>query len=200
MTSKLTPPAAVRNAPFLVDVLRRALPASGVVLEIASGSGYHAAAFAKAFPHLTWQPTDPDVQARASISAYVDETGLANIKAPLRLDVTQTSWPLENADAVVCINMIHISPWAATLALFAGAANILSDGAPLITYGPYIVRGDFIAESNVDFDRSLRAKNPDWGLREVDEITHVARRAGFALENMVPMPANNFTLVFRKDC
>jgi hypothetical protein len=196
---KHVPPAAVRNAPFLIDVMKRVLPARGVVLEIASGSGYHAAAFAQAFPNLTWQPTDADDHARSSIAAYADERQLPNLRAPLALDVMRKPWPVTAADAILCINMIHISPWPATLALFDGAGQILPKDAVLLTYGPYIVQGDFISRSNMEFDEELRRKNPEWGLREVDEVTLVARRAGFALENLVAMPANNFSLIFRKD-
>lgn len=199
MSLKQTPPAAVRNTPFLIDVLKRALPPEGLVLEIASGSGYHAAAFAQTFPHLTWQPTETDLQSRASITAYLDEMRLPNMRAPIALNVNQTPWPVRDADAVLCINMIHISPWEATVALFNGAADILAQGAPLITYGPYIIQGDFIADSNKAFDQTLQAQNAAWGLREVDDVTMVARRAGFKLETMTPMPANNFTLIFRKD-
>lgn len=199
MNQKQTPPAAVRNTPFLIDVLRHALPAQGLVLEIASGSGYHAAAFAQTFPYLTWQPTDADSQARESISAYIADMKLANMRQPLDLDVTQKPWPVTAADAMLCINMIHISPWAATEALFAGAALVLPADAPLITYGPYIVQGDFIAESNVAFDQSLKARNPAWGLREVDDVARVAKANGFTFEGMTPMPANNFSLVFRKN-
>lgn len=198
MNPKQIPPAAVRNTPFLIDVLRRALPAQGLVLEIASGSGYHAAAFAQTFPHLTWQPTDADTQARESIAAYIADMKLRNMRDPLDLDVMQSPWPVTAADAALCINMIHISPWAATEALFAGTARLLPADAPLITYGPYIVQGDFIAESNVAFDQSLKARNPAWGLREVDDVAKVAGVNGFTFEGLTPMPANNFALVFRK--
>jgi len=194
---KQTPPPAVRNTPHLIDVLAKALPVAGVVLEIASGSGYHAAHFARAFPHLTWQPSDPDDAARASIAAYVHDEGLANLRPPLALNATDP-WPLASAAAVLCINMIHISPWAATCALFEGAAKILGPGAPLITYGPYIVRGDFRGEGNVAFDASLKSRNPEWGLREVADLEALAATNGFGLEDIVPMPANNLTLVWRK--
>jgi len=198
MTAKLAPPAAVRNAPFLIDVLRRVMPADGLVLEIASGSGYHAAAFARAFPHLRWQPSEPEPAARASIAAHVDDAGAANLLPPLALDVLQSPWPVAHADAVVCINMMHISPWRATEALFAGAARLLDREAPLLSYGPYILHGDFIAESNVAFDASLKARNPEWGLREVDDVAAAAAAAGLRLDEIVPMPANNLSLIFRR--
>jgi hypothetical protein len=194
---KQAPPAAVRNTPHLIEALATALPATGLVLEVASGSGYHAAHFARAFPRLTWQPSDPDETSRTSIAAYAQDEGLQNLRAPLGLDVMRP-WPIAAADAVLCINMIHISPWAATLALFEGAAKILKLSAPLITYGPYILRGDFRGEGNVSFDASLKSRNPAWGLREVDEIEKVAANNGFTLEKITPMPANNLTLVWRK--
>lgn len=181
----------------MIEALRTALPERGLVLEIASGSGFHAAHFARAFPHLTWQPSDPDETARASIAAHAADEKLPNLRTPLALDVTQP-WPINAAEAVLCINMIHISPWAATLALFAGAAKILKSGTPLITYGPYILHGDFRGEGNVSFDASLKSRNPDWGLREVDDVAQVAAQHGFTLEEIVPMPANNLTLVWRK--
>lgn len=168
------------------------------MLEIASGSGYHVAAFAAAFPQLRWQPTDPDTAARESIAAHIADTGLGNIAAPLLLDVTAPVWPITRVDVIVCINMIHISPWAATLGLFAGAARLLPHDGLLVTYGPYRFSGDFMADSNVAFDQSLKARNPAWGIRDVDDIQQVAKHAGFELEKTTPMPANNFTLTFRK--
>jgi SAM-dependent methyltransferase len=191
-------PASVRNAEPILAVLRRVLPPQGRVLEIASGSGYHAATFAAGLPGLTWQPSDLDPTNIESIAAYVAAARLANLRMPLVLDVTQRPWPPTDADALVCINMIHIAPWAATEGLFAGAGEVLAGGGVLFTYGPYILRGDFLAESNVAFDASLRARNPTWGLREVDDVAALAERHGFALPEIVPMPANNLSLVFRK--
>lgn len=199
---KQIPPASVRNTPPLLEVLTRVLapgrPAPGLVLEIASGSGYHAAAFAKEMPHLDWQPSDPDADARASIAAYVAEAGLANLRAPVTLDVMRQPWPVDRADAVLCINMIHISPWEATVALFNGAQRILAPGARLVTYGPYLIHGDFQAESNVAFDQSLRARNPAWGIRDLKDIEPLAGAHGFSLLERIAMPANNHTLVFEK--
>ncbi len=198
MTLKQASPAAVRNAPHLIEVLRGTLPDQGKILEIASGSGYHATAFATAFPHLTWQPTDASAEARASIAAYAEEGELGNLHPALDLDVMRHPWPITQADALICINMIHISPWAATVALFEGAARVLAPGAPLLTYGPYIQHGDFGAQSNVEFDQSLKSRNAEWGLREVDDVTRTAMMVGFVLDNVVPMPANNLSLVFRR--
>ncbi len=199
---KQIPPASVRNTPPLVEVLTRVFArgrlARGLVLEIASGSGYHAAAFAKALPHLDWQPSDPDESARASIAAYVADAGLANLRAPITLDVTRPPWPVDRADAMLCINMIHISPWEATVALFEGAQRTLAAGAALVTYGPYAIDGDFQAESNAAFDRSLRARNPAWGIRDLKDIEPLARARGFSLAERIAMPANNHTLVFEK--
>ncbi len=198
MTAKQIPPASVRNAPHIIEVLRRVLPGSGRVLEIASGSGYHAAAFATAFAHLNWQPSDSDAAARASIGAYGTEAGLKNLHPALDIDVTHVPWPIAAADAVVCINMIHISPWAATEALFAGSSRVLAKGALLFTYGPYIVHGDFRGEGNIAFDQSLKARNSAWGLREIDDVSAVATQTGFSLAETIDMPANNLSLVWRR--
>lgn len=200
---KQIPPASVRNTPPLTAVLTRVLApdrlARGLVLEIASGSGYHASAFAAALPHLDWQPTDPDAAALASIAAYVADAGLANLKPPLMLDAREEHWPVPAADAMVCINMIHISPWAATVGLFTGAARTLGRGRTLVTYGPYTIDGDFQAESNAAFDQSLRARNPAWGLRDViKDIVPLALSRGFALDERIAMPANNHSLIFRR--
>lgn len=188
--------------PPLRDVLARLLAPgaapSGTVLEIASGSGYHAAAFAAALPHLIWQPSDPDADARASIAAHAGAAGLANLKAPLALDVRTLPWPVAAAAAVVCINMIHISPWEATEALFAGAGGVLPAGGLLVTYGPYLMDGDFQAESNAAFDRSLKARDPAWGLRDLADLAPLARAHGLGLDARIAMPANNHTLVFKK--
>jgi cyclopropane fatty-acyl-phospholipid synthase-like methyltransferase len=198
MTAKLSSPAAERNASHIAAVLDGRLPTTGVVLEIASGSGYHTVAFATRFDHLVWQPTDLDPAARASIEAYIAESGLNNINPPMALDVLQNPWPVAQADFVICINMIHISPWEATPALFDGAATLLRKGAMLFTYGPYILRGDFLSESNVEFDQSLRARNPAWGLREVSAVETEATTAGFKLVDVVRMPANNLSLFWER--
>ncbi len=197
---KLSPPAAERNREPIREVLATVLPATGRVLEIASGSGVHAVTFARAFPHLTWQPSDPDPDARASIVAWRDDTRLPNLEPPLALDVVTAPWPIDDMtiDAIVCINMIHIAPWEAALALFAGAGRVLAEGAPLVTYGPYRWGGTFTAPSNEAFDRSLRDRDPRWGVREVTDLTAAARDAGLDLRGTVAMPANNHVLVFRR--
>jgi len=190
-------PAAERNREPIREVLERVLPASGTVLEIASGSGQHAIAFARAFPAVTWQPTDPSPDALASIAAWRAEAGLTNLCAPCELDVTRP-WPIEHADAIVCINMIHIAPWEAALGLFSGAATVLASGAPLYLYGPYRFGDQFTAPSNADFDRSLRTRDPRWGVRDVRDLEAAAREVGFELREVVAMPANNHSLVFRR--
>ena len=199
VSSLQAPPAAVRNAGPILAVLKEVLAPPGFtghsLIEIAAGSGYHAPIFARAFPTLTWQPTDAEAAARASIAAHVAAAGLANLRPPLALDVLEDTWPVAAADAVLCINMIHISPWEATLGLFQGARRL---GAGLIvTYGPYAIDGDFLAESNVAFDQSLRLRNPAWGIRDVKDVARVAGDCGFRLEETHRMPANNLILIFR---
>lgn len=189
-------PATERNRDFIVAVLRDVLPASGTILEIASGTGEHVAAFAHAFPALDWQPSDPDAEARASIAAWT--SGIANIAAPLALDAAAPVWPITQADTILCINMVHISPWAATEGLMAGAARLLAPGAPLYLYGPYRRADAPTAPSNEAFDASLKARDPDWGLREVDDVVALAASRGLVFERLVEMPANNLSLVFRR--
>jgi hypothetical protein len=187
--------AAARNREPIREVLARELPPTGTVLEIASGTGEYAVAFARAFPALTWQPTDADPTALASIAAHRVEAALPNLAAPLALDVC-APWPITTASAIVCINMIHIAPWEAALALFATAATTLAPGALLYLYGPYRFEGAFTAPSNAEFDRSLRARDPRWGVRDVADLVTAAR--GFALRDTVAMPANNHSLIFRR--
>lgn len=193
---KQSAPAAQRNREPIREVLARQLPPHGVVLEIASGTGEHAVHMARSFPGITWQPTDPDAGARASIAAWCAEAGLPNLRAPLALDAMHEPWPVDAVDAIVCINMIHIAPWEATLALFAGAAARLAPGAPLVLYGPYRFEGHFTAPSNEAFDASLRARDPRWGVRDVADLRAAAR--GFVLDEIIEMPANNHVLVFRR--
>ncbi|HVK84406.1 MAG TPA: DUF938 domain-containing protein [Kofleriaceae bacterium] len=189
-------PATERNREPIREVLARVLPRTGTVLEIAAGSGEHAVYFARAFPHLTWQPTDADPAALESIAAWRDDAALPNLAAPLALDVTQP-WPVDHADAIVCINMVHIAPWEAALALFANASRVLAPGALLYLYGPYRF-GGATAPSNEAFDQSLRARDPRWGVRDVDDLTAAAAGHGLRLVDTVAMPANNHSLVFRR--
>ena len=190
-------PATERNRDAIRDVLARELPEAGTVLEIASGSGQHAVAFAQALPAITWQPTDPDRTSLASIAAWRDEAALSNLRAPLLLDVTQEPWPVEHADAIVCINMVHIAPWEAALALFAGAGRLLAPGALLYLYGPYRFDGT-TAPSNETFDHSLRSRDPRWGVRDVRELGTAATGHGLVMRGAVAMPANNHSLLFRR--
>lgn len=189
-------PATERNRAPIRDVLARELPERGTVLEIASGSGEHAVHFAAAFPALAWQPSDPSPVARDSIAAWRAEAQIANLRAPIALDAAADHWPIDRADAVVCINMVHIAPWQAALGLFAGAARLLAPGALLYLYGPFRFAG-VTAPSNEDFDRWLRERDPRWGVRDVDELSAAAAGHGFALREVVAMPANNHSLVFR---
>lgn len=198
MTDLVQWAAPERNKGPILDVLRRVLPERGTVLEIASATGQHIAHFAAELPHLTWQPSDMTDEHLESLVARREHVGLPNLLAPIRLDVTHRPWPIASADAIYNANMIHISPWSATLGLFRGASEILSPGAPLITYGPYAFDGQHVSDSNIAFDESLRSRNPEWGVRDVSEVERVAQEWGFSLEERVPMPANNFTLVWRK--
>jgi SAM-dependent methyltransferase len=198
MDFRETAPSPARNKQPILEVLARVLPPRGLVLEIGSGTGQHVAHFAGALPALTFQPSEMDMERHASIEAWVAEGKLSNVEPPLAIDVTKHPWPLSAADAVVCINVIHISPWEATLALMAGVGRILPAGGVLVTYGPYMRGGAHTSQSNQAFDASLRARNPLWGVRDIDQVAEVAGKEGLALEEAVPMPANNFTLVWRK--
>jgi SAM-dependent methyltransferase len=168
------------------------------VLEIASGSGEHAAYFAKELPALTWQPSDPDEAALASIAAHRGDAALANLLAPLRLDVVAKEWPVGRADAVMCNNMIHISPWAAAEGLMAGAQRVLSAGGILFLYGPYKIGGRHTAPTNQAFDEDLRKRNSGWGIRDLADVTVLAQRHGFAAPKTIEMPANNLSVIFRR--
>jgi hypothetical protein len=191
-------PATQRNREPILAVLREVLPDTGLVLEVASGSGEHAVHFAAAFPELVFQPSDPDPAALASIDAWASESGLPNLKPAIRLDATARDWPLSRADAILCVNMIHISPWAATEGLIRHAAELLPASAPLYLYGPYRQSGVPLAPSNAVFDDSLRRRNPKWGLRELDAVAALATAAGFDGPQVTPMPANNLSVVFRR--
>lgn len=195
---RLTAPAAARNAAPILEVLRGALPTRGTVLEIASGTGQHAAHFAAALPGIEWQPSDADPRARASIAAWRAHTGLANLREPLDLDVRREPWPVDAVDAIVCINMIHIAPWEAAVALMKGAGARLAAGGALVLYGPYRRGGAHTAPSNEAFDADLRARDPSWGVRDLEAVEALALAEGLVCEAVVPMPANNFSVVFRQ--
>lgn len=191
-------PAAQRNRDPILSVLQDVLPPAGVVLEIASGSGEHAVHFARALPHLTWRPSDPSPEARASIMVWARDEALANLAAPLDLDAASPDWPIKRADAAVCINMIHISPWRACEGLMRGAGQLLPPGAPLVLYGPFRRADRPLEPSNAAFDADLKRRDPRWGLRDLDAVAACAAAQGFALERVTEMPANNLSVVFRK--
>jgi SAM-dependent methyltransferase len=191
-------PSAERNRGPILAVLERVLPPAGSVLEIASGTGQQVVHFAAALPQLTFQPSDPDPVSRASVAAWTAETGLANVRPPLDLDTRAPDWGIAAADAVVCINMIHIAPWSCAEGLFAGAARLLPAGGPLVLYGAFKRGGAHTAPSNAAFDASLRRHDPDWGIRDLEAVEALSVAHGFILEEVVEMPANNLTLVFRK--
>lgn len=192
--------AADENKDELLRVLApllAPLPPGGLVLEVASGTGQHAAFFGPRLPALRWQPSDADPGALESIAAWAAHEGATNVLAPVRLDATAGSWPVERADAVVCVNMIHIAPWEACLGLLSGAARVLPPGGPLFLYGPYRVDG-VMAESNAGFDRSLRARDPRWGVREVADVEAAARARGLEAAARIPMQWDNLSLVLRR--
>jgi SAM-dependent methyltransferase len=191
-------PAVARNKAAITEVLARYLPASGLILEIASGSGEHALHFAAHFPALSFQPTDPDAAALASIAAWRGEALLANLLAPLMLNVMADDWPVLKADSVVSINMIHIAPWGATVALMQGAARILPPDGTLFLYGPFKRGGVHTALSNAEFDASLQAQDARWGLRDLEAVAEIASAAGFAAPVVEVMPANNLSVIFRR--
>lgn len=223
MTAKRHAPATQRNRAPIAEVVACELPHAGLVLEVASGTGEHAVFLAERFPALIWQPSDPDHQALASIAAYRDEYQGDNLAAPVLLDAAApATWPVAQAaaivcinmdadscassnsascrkfDACICINMVHISDWTATLGLFQGCAEVLTNDAPIILYGPYLEDGVETAVSNLEFDQSLKARNPAWGLRRLDDVDRIASEHGFARTSRYEMPANNLALVYRK--
>ena len=191
-------PAALRNREPIAEVLKEWLPASGLVLEIASGSGEHGVYFAERFPALEWQPSDVHPDALSSIAAWRDESGLPNLKAPLALDAASSDWPIDRADAVLSINMVHISPWESALGLLDGAARLLGPGAPLILYGPWLKDDVPTAPSNLAFDADLKRRDPRWGLRRVEDFAAAAAERQLRLETTRVMPANNMMLLFRR--
>jgi len=195
---KLHWPAPERNKAPILDVLRRVFPAEGRALELASGSGQHALHFAAAFPGLAWQPSDPDPPHRASIAAYAAEAGLPNLLPPLALDVCHTPWPVAPVQAVFNANMVHIAPWEAAEGLFRGVGQVLVPGGVCALYGPFKLAGGHTAESNRLFDADLRARDPRWGVRDAEAVEALATAAGLVPAERVPMPSNNFVLVFRR--
>ena len=188
-----------RNRGPILDVLRRVLPQTGLILEIASGTGEHTAFFAPALPALRWQPSDASATYLDSIRAWSAASGADNIAPPVQLDVERQPWPITRADAILNINMIHISPWSTTEALFRGAARVLPPSGVLFLYGPFKRDGQHNAESNQRFDERLRGEDPRWGVRDLGDVETVASSAGFHLAEIIPMPANNLSLVFHAD-
>lgn len=198
MSDRRSAPATDRNREPIRDVLARVVPASARVLEIASGSGQHAVYLAAQLDVASWQPTDPDATARASVDAWRAHEAAERVLPCLALDVTRDPWPTSTFDAVVCINMIHIAPWEACLALLDGASRVLEAGSVLFLYGPFRREGHPTAPSNEAFDRDLRARDPRWGVRSLETVAAEAQARGFSLEEVVPMPANNLSVVFRR--
>jgi cyclopropane fatty-acyl-phospholipid synthase-like methyltransferase len=201
MSARQSSPATARNREPILTVLQRVLPPDSRVLELASGAGEHAVFFASEMSGVTWQPSDPSAEARESIAAWIEAKQLKNVLAPAALDVCEVAWGVENQapfDALVAINMIHISPWQATLGLMCGAGRLLRAGGILFTYGPYMRDGRHTAPSNEAFDASLKARDPSWGVRDVADVENAARENGLQLREAVEMPANNLSLVFVK--
>jgi SAM-dependent methyltransferase len=191
-------PATARNREPIAAVLRAELPPSGLVLEVASGTGEHCVHFAPLFPALDWQPTDPDPSSLASIAAWTQSAACPNIRPPLALDASAPDWPVAHADAILCVNMVHISPWEASLGLLGGAARLLAPGAPLILYGPYLREGVETAPSNLAFDADLRRRDPRWGLRAIEAMDAAAAERGLSRTALHEMPANNIMPVYRR--
>ncbi|HGG57101.1 MAG TPA: DUF938 domain-containing protein [Nannocystis exedens] len=201
-------PATARNREFILAVLDRILPSAGVLLEIGAGSGEHAAYMAGRFPGIAWMPSDPDPEARASIDAWRDHVGAENVALALELDAAAERWPVDGPassadgpgrfDAMLAINVVHISPWSTAVGLFRGAGRLLRPGGVLYLYGPYRIAGEHTARSNEAFDQSLKARDPRWGVRDLEALEKLASAAGLTLSERVPMPANNFSLVFRR--
>ena len=191
--------ATERNRAPIVEVLRGVLPATGLVLELASGTGQHVAFFARAFPTLQWQPSDPSAAHRGSVRAWSAASGAVNIAPAVALDVERAPWPVTRADAILNINMLHIAPWSAAEALFEGASRLLPPSGVLLLYGPFKRGGQHMAESNQRFDDRLRGEDPRWGVRDLDDVAARATTVGFAAPEVIAMPANNLSLVFRRE-
>jgi SAM-dependent methyltransferase len=195
---RLVVSSAERNRGPVLKVLERVLPKTGLVLEVASGTGQHVVHFAQTLSGLTWQPTDRDAACRRSISAWLATAELANVREPLDLDVCELPWRVPTLDAIVCLNLIHIAPWSVAKALFAGAGLALRETGLLYLYGPYSVQGRHTAPSNAAFDSALRAENPEWGVRDLKEVESLAKDHGLDLAETIEMPANNLSVLFRK--
>jgi SAM-dependent methyltransferase len=191
-------PAALRNREPIAEVLQQWLPERGLVLEIASGTGEHAAFFAERFPALEWQPSDVHPDALESTAAWREAAGLPNLRVPLVVDAASADWPIDRADAMLSINMVHISPWASALGLLDGAKRLLAPGAPLILYGPWLKDDIETAPSNAAFDTDLKRRDPAWGLRRVEDFAAAAEERGLAIEATRPVPANNLMLLLRR--
>lgn len=196
--SKQYAPATLRNREPIAAVLGNVLPATGLILEVASGTGEHAAYFAAQFPALEWQPSDPDPAGLASIDDWRAEAALANLRPAMMLDASGDDWPVDRADGILCINMLHIAPWSAAIGLMRGAGRLLPPGGPLYLYGPYREDAVPLAPGNAAFDASLKERNALWGLREVSDVEMLARDNGLILERRTEMPANNLSLIFRR--
>ncbi len=198
-------PSSQRNASYILDVLKKVLPKEGTVLEIASGTGEHAVFFAPEFSQLTWQPSDPADDKIESIKAWMAAEPSPNLRSPIAIDAASDHWPLENQKvsppitAIVCINMIHVSPWAAGLGLIAAAGRILKPGGVLYLYGAYMIDGQHTAPSNVEFDKMIRKTDSRWGLRDIRDVEKEANKQGLILKDVIPMPANNFSIIFEKE-
>ena len=197
-------PAAERNRQPILEALQQVLPAQGVALEVASGTGQHAAFFAQGLPGWTWQPSDATPDGFASISAWCAHTGVANVRTPVLLEVLSPRWPArgdafaQQFDAIFCANMLHIAPWATCAGLMRGAARHLAPDGSLLTYGPYLEQGVPTAPGNREFDRNLRSRNRAWGIRALEDVAQEAHAAGLQLHTRIPMPANNLLLAFRR--
>ena len=195
---RIVSPSAERNKGPIAEILMRVLPAQGEVLEVSSGTGQHVLHFAQAMPHIRWRPTERDADALKSIASWLGQTPAPNVNAPLRLDVYDAIWPVHDMAAVVCINMIHIAPPSAAEALLRGAGDVIAPGGILFLYGPYRRQGRHTSPSNKAFDERLKATNPGWGVRNLEDVVHLASAVGLELEQTHDMPANNLALVFRK--
>jgi hypothetical protein len=193
-------PAAKRNALPIAKAIKPFLPGTGLVLEVASGSGFHAAVLADLAPQLNWLPSEKDGEGTAFIEQVVTKSDLPNLLVPVILDVTADRWPVVVVNAVFCSNMLHISPWPASAALFKGSSKLLNSGENLIIYGPFTVNSEHTSQSNLRFHIGLREQNPCWGLRDINTLNLVAKTYGFVLIAELNMPSNNFLLVYKKSC